>query len=271
MKIVLNDLGFPVLMADVPNAGVARQDANTKSGNAAHDIHSGKFGSTGGQARTTPPANTQPAEYARMLDAVREAARRFPGGLSATNLQAFVNQRASNPAAVNIQQFAQMATQQQLNDLVDVLDTRTTPGAKLTAPRGWVKKVLAGLSDDDVAEIVARLQARGIKDPHLNVGKGLSAERRQAVKDRHAALQASDQFEWIEESDEDSPAEMSQVSQLDPVQLAEAIARAVPVPEITVEPQILVQVPPPQRVKNTPVRDEKTGLIAYTIQEPLDG
>jgi len=249
-----------VLLADVPNAGVARRDPNARSGNPSHDVRSGKFAPGGGRRRTTPPANVDAAAYARMRDAVREAARQYKGNLTPENLQAFINQRATNPAAVNLQAFAQAVAQQQLDDIVDVLDARNHGGLKVTAPRSYIGQVLAGISDDDVAEIIQRLQARGIKDAHIVVGRALPKERRDVAQ----PIEASEQFEWIEESEPESSPEMN------PVELADIIAKALPTPQVTVEaPQITVEVPP-QRMRNTPVRDEKSGLILYTIQEPMD-
>jgi hypothetical protein len=261
-----------VLMADVPNAGVSRQDTNARSGNPRHDVNSGKFGDGGGRARrNTTPANVNAKDFARMRDAVREAARQFKGALTIENIQSFINKRASNPNAVNVQQFAQLVQQQQMDDLVDAITGKAHGGVKLNVPRDYIKKVLAGLSDDDVAEIVARVQARGIKDPHLNIGKALDKTRRDSVKEKHAALQASDAVEMFvaaEEQGLDVEEELSRI--FDPVELAEVFAKAIPAPVINIEPpQVIVQSPPPQRMRNTPVRDSN-GLISYTIQEPMN-
>jgi hypothetical protein len=268
----LDQNGMPILLADVPNANVSRIDPNAKSGNPRHDARSGKFGpGGGGKKRPQPPANVNPVDYYRMLDAVREAARRFDGEITEENLQSFIEERANNPEAVNIQQFAALVGQQRIADLVDIIDG-STPGGKRTikvsAPRSYVKKVLAGLTDDDVAEIVHRLEQRG-NDPEIMdkwiIGKRLPKERQDAVREKKSKLTASEwkpdplyDLELAEAFDEFEREHLG----YDPLQLAEAI-RNMPQPVIEVKPEIVVKMPQQKPLRREIIRDEKGLAVGY--------
>lgn len=267
-----------ILLADVVGSGVAKTAAATKSGNPAHDTHSGKFGSTGGGAKKkATPANVDPAAFARYRDAVREAARKFPGKLTPENLQSFIKSRADDPTAVNIQQFAQLVQQQQLDDLVDALDTNHG-GFQVTPPKGYVSKMLAGLSDDDMTEIVARLKARGVKDPHLKFGRSLPKDRHEVVK---AKTQAKEEAAKVTAFDFDPTGDdvifLERPPEKDWAQMADAITASMakipaPViniapPEVHVEPaQITVEVPPHPLTRKSVERDAK-GLITRVTEE----
>lgn len=267
-----------ILLADVVGSGVAKASASTKSGNPNHDTRSGKFGGGGAPAKkNNAPANVDPAAYARYRDAVREAARKFAGNVTPENLQSFIKQRAANPSAVNIQQFAQLVGQQQMEDVIDALDTNHG-GLKITAPQGYVKKILAGLSDSDVSEIVARLKARGVKDPHLKFGRSLPKDRSESVKAKDAAsVQASDAWDWPND-DDDPVGGLEGSSLMDPEQIAtllsEAVAQLAPPviniapPQVTVQPpEVIVNVPAPTPTRKLVERDER-GLIVNVTEVP---
>lgn len=268
-QIAYDSNGFPVLLADVAPAGVSKIDPNAKSGNPRHDVRSGKFSPGGGpKKRTDPPANVTRVDYARMTDAVREAARQIPD-LDEAKLMAFIQKRAQNPAAVNIQAFMQMVSSQQMSDIVDVVAAQVgkVSGLKLTAPRGYLKKVLAGRSEDDIAEILERLQARGV-DPEV-ANKFMFG--RKAPKPK---VEASDSahlidFEVLEFDEPESPppapefpVEMANLIAENALKSVENFAKNVP------QPIVNVHVPPPGPMKVTPVRDER-GIILHTVQEPL--
>ena len=266
--IVYGHGGVPVMLADVAPSGVSRVDPNAASGNPRHDTRSGKFGSGGGGGgkRVTPPANVDRSAYLRMLDAIREAARSYSGKLTPENIQAFIAKRAQNPAAVNIQAFMQAAAQQQLHDVVDVLDNelRTVTGPKMTAPRGYIQKVLAGASDDDVSEIIARLAARGndaAKAAKLVIGRA-GRDRKEALQAKVQAADFEDQSWAVELDDEEEPP-------LDPVQLVAALAEKIeiPAPVVHLTPQITVEVPPPGPVRKEIVRDAN-GLAVGVREVP---
>ena len=113
-------------------AAFLKADPNAKSGNPFHDKRSGKFGEGGGNGSKrgpeTPP-DTDPLDFARMLDAVREAARIFDAPDEA-QIREFLQGRAANPAQVDINQFMTGVRAQQVSDIVDVLDQKLRGGAR---------------------------------------------------------------------------------------------------------------------------------------------
>ena len=274
MTIVLDKRGVPVMLADVAPSGVSKIDPNATSGNPAHDTRSGKFGTTGGGGgkRVTAPANVDQAAYLRMLDAIREAARTYSGRLTPENIQAFIKKRAANPGAVNIQAFLQAAAAQQMHDVVDVLDQelRTVRGPKLTAPQGYVSKILKGASDDDVAEIVAWLAARGNsaeKAAGIVMGKAGRARKEKiaaAVQKKTAQVTASD-YEATWESDENVELAEEKEKPLDPVQLVNALAEkiSIPAPIVNLTPNITVEVEAPKPTRRVVERDDKNLITGF--------
>ena len=169
MTLYFDDKG--VQLADVPNAGASRVDPNAVSGNPRHDVRSGKFGSGGGgqQRGTPPPANVDPLEWARMQDAVRDAAREFDD-FDEGDVAEFLKARARDPSVVDNAAFLLMVRQQHINDIADILDQQlrtsgSLPSGKrkvrVSAPRGYMKRALAGLNADEVAQVMSRLEARG--------------------------------------------------------------------------------------------------------------
>lgn len=160
-----------ILLADVPDSGVVKRDPDTRSGNPYHDAVSGKF-TSGGRRRARPvdrPANVDPAEYQRMLDAVRDAAREFDNP-DEGDLREFIAGRANSPDQVDLQNFMRLVIEQRKNDLVDVLDQLMRKSGPLrlgrrkvrvSAPKGFVRKTLNSLQPSDLANIMHRLQARG--------------------------------------------------------------------------------------------------------------
>jgi hypothetical protein len=171
-SFILDQAGFPVMLAEVPNSGgVSYRETGSRGGNKRHDESSGKFApGPGAKKKRTPPPGVSRADYSRMLDAVREAARAYPGGLTKENLADFLQKRASNPNAVDQQRFAQMVGQQQLDDIVDVIagSLNKFKGPTLKAPRGYLQKVLSGRSEDDITQIIDRLEAMGLDSGIIN-------------------------------------------------------------------------------------------------------
>lgn len=209
MPVALDEKGLPVYLANVAPSGVSRVDPNAKSGNPRHDTSSGKFGAGGGRKKgTVAPPNVDRAAYGRMLDAVKEAARRFPGGLTPENIQTFIAEKAKNPNAVNMQAFLAAAAQQQISDVVEILSPEST-GPKLSAPRGYVQKVLKGLSDDDVTEIIQRLAAMTKdeqKAARLVLGKA-PKEHKEKLEKTLAATDFENDWAGLELDDDDSAVE----------------------------------------------------------------
>lgn len=155
------------LLADVPSAGVnVRRKTASRGGNPTHDARSGKFGRTGPKPKqkvATAPANVDPAEYARMLDAVRDAARQLES-IDESTITEFVQGRANSPEQVDIANFMAMVTEQRKADLLDIVDDSLREDSniiRLTAEPGTVKKLMRQLGSDEVADIMTRLEGMG--------------------------------------------------------------------------------------------------------------
>ena len=277
-----------ILLADVPGSGVAKTAVGQKSGNKLHDTRSGKFGSGGGGGRkkVEPPANVDPVEYSRMLDAVREAAREFET-MDEGDIKDFLQGRAKAPEQVDIQQFLDAVTQQRKNDLVDWLDQtlrstgplkRARRKVRISMPKGYLRKMLGSLDDDSIGELSHRLEAMGhdSADVEAFFEKRLKPDRHENQKARRDALAASDSQQFTlggmaadPEWDEDDDATVEAVSEhrhRDAIEMAEKIVQNLPQPVVNVH----VEVPKPGPTKNTVVRDESNGTIQYTISEPIE-
>jgi hypothetical protein len=216
-----------------------------------------------------------------MLDAVREAAREMDD-LDENEIMDFLQARAKDPGAVNIQQFLELVKEQKFSDLVDILDT-SMRGAhlrptgrrrvKITAPRGYVKRVMAGLAEDDVAEIIHRLEARG-HDPE-NVDNFLvesrfkDENRKKTIREKKSKIEASDQWqaEAVEFTEPDeSIFEEEQTLPDTALQMAKEIASNIqpPIVNITLPEQKVVP------MRREVIRDEKTGLAVAYREVPED-
>lgn len=164
--------GFPVLFANVPNAGVARTATATKSGNPKHDVRSGKFGGGGGggdKPGLHPPANVDPHEWHRMLAAVRDAAREFDHPAEA-DIKEFLKGRVKDVGQVDLAGFVEMVRHQRLSDLADLLDQQFRARGpmkqgrrkvRVAAPRGFLRKALKDLTPEDVKQLVDTIVSRG--------------------------------------------------------------------------------------------------------------
>lgn len=184
-------------LADVPGAGIARRDTDTRSGNPAHDIRSGKFGGGGARPQRRPiPANTDPLAYSRMLDKVREAARTLDT-VDEQAVQSFIDDRANAPEQVDIQNFMNMVTEQRKADLLDIIDTsmrEAEPGERIriSAPPGLLRSYMRALGPDHVAEIMTRLEGMGHKKAEVNAFFDSRIKAVDEAKEKRKAVAASD-------------------------------------------------------------------------------
>lgn len=254
-----------VLLADVPGSGVSRLDPDAKSGNPRHDTRSGKFGS-GERAPSIPvPANVDPLEFARLRDAVRDAARDFED-FDEGDAKEFITARARDPSVVDLQQFVQMVRNQHLDDIVDILDAQMRKSGSLPtgrrkvrvlAPRGYVKRVIAGLSNEELAQVMHRLEGRG--HDQADVDDFFDKRRRNNgdAKGMRNAIAASDQGWGQETLDGILTVELVENPNPSPetvIELAEKIATSIQPPVVNLEPQIIVEAP---RQNKRVVRDER--------------
>lgn len=123
------------------------------------------------------PDNVDPAEWERRLDQVRNASREFdPQELEDIKewLQGKTNRDLTEE---EFQSFLADVKRQRLSDLVDVLDhsirrrvalrARGRRMLRVVPPRGWVRRTMAHLDDNDVVELHRRLRSRGFSDEEL--------------------------------------------------------------------------------------------------------
>jgi hypothetical protein len=186
-----------VLLADVPNAGVSTVDPNARSGNPRHDTASGKFGS--GDRKKGPSqaqANIDPVELRLMRDAVRDAAR-LNEGLLPEDAETFLKKRVRDFTKVDFQSFLAQVREQRLEDLADILATQTSarirggkPKIKVSAPRGYVKRVFTGLSDDEVVEMALRMERKGFSQEQVrrHVITRVDPDRVEALDQRYGEI-----------------------------------------------------------------------------------
>jgi hypothetical protein len=274
-EIALDEHGFPVLLADVPGAGVSRAAAGTRSGNPRHDVRSGKFGAGGAppDPKSALP-NADPVEVNRMMDAVRDAAREFDMPQEG-DIREFLAGRAKNPAQVDVKGFLAMVREQIKTDLVDIFDQQMRTGeqargrrvVKLSAPKGYLMKTMRSLSSDEVGEIMHRLEARGLDADAVEkrFKRDLKEDHHAASVDTKNALAASDSYEPTGQFFDyiDEPVETEDELHF-AADMAERIAKNIqpPIVNVTVEP------PPPRRMEV--VRDPETKLLIGT-REVEDG
>jgi hypothetical protein len=197
----LDEHGVPVLFQAGPGVDVP----TTRSGNPAHvpagQPGGGRFGTRvqdgqGADGKTPPPvlarptgtpANVDPAEWARRMDAVRAAAREFEQ-FSDQDIREFLKGRTNRELSESeIQAFLSDVRAQQLDDLVDVLDQnergklRSRRFVRVTAPRGYTRKTLNGLSDQELQSLVRRLRANGWNDKQVNAFAKRLPEKKQGI------------------------------------------------------------------------------------------
>lgn len=123
------------------------------------------------------PQNVNKAEWRRRMDAVRAAAREFePQEMEDIRewLQGKTNKDLTED---EIKNFLADVRAARVDDLVDILDTsirrrvairkRGRRTVRVIPPRGWVRRTLANLMDDEIVELHRRLKSRGFSDDEL--------------------------------------------------------------------------------------------------------
>lgn len=200
--------GFPLWLADVPDAGTSTVDPDASSGNPRHDVSSGKFGS--GSAQGDPVENVPPNEdvqtYLRQRDAVRDIAREMDE-LAQGDIAELLAGRLTRPLATEeMDQFLRQVRLQRIDDLVDMLDwqlrnlietvQRGRRRVRLTAPRGWIRKTFNAMTDDEVLSVINRLEARGHNRADLQrsiLGRIKKSDRADKLGARLADIPENDQ------------------------------------------------------------------------------
>lgn len=113
------------------------------------------------------PTVVEPIEIARRMDVVREAAREFED-LSDQDVRERLRGLTSRELeASEVAIFRQDVRDQVLDDLVDILHwahkgrLRTRRMVRVVAPKGYVRKAVHGLAEDEFVQVQQRLRALG--------------------------------------------------------------------------------------------------------------
>jgi hypothetical protein len=265
-----------VLLADVPGSGVSKIDSNARSGNPRHDSRSGKFGSGGGGGKSKDPManvpdNVDAMDFKRMLDAAREAAREFDTP-SEGDIREFLAGRAKNPEAVDIQGFLKQVMEERKNDLVDLLDQQMRSSGPLQrgrrrvgvkAPRGYLKRLVGAMENNDLAEVMHRLEAMGHQRADVDkfFDGRVKQDRKAIAVTKRDAIVASDT--WEGEMFEGTNYEAIDIDPTsDAVEMAEAILRNMPQPIINLQPVINVEMPK----RDLDIKRDERGLMTRIEQ-----
>lgn len=180
-QIARDERGFPIFLQAGPGVDVP----TTRSGNPAHvpagQPGGGRFGKrtkVDEAVSTRGTGGVTPEELARRFDAVREAAREFEV-FNQQDVMEWLRGRINKPfTQAEVDAFLADVRSQQLADLVDVLDQnergskRGRRHVRVTAPKGYTRKLLGALEDTEIQMLVTRLRARGWNDSQV---KGLAS------------------------------------------------------------------------------------------------
>lgn len=316
----LDSNGYPILLAVKAAGQVAAQTPSgattrvaVRSGNPNRDTGSGRFGSGirqpkgGAQADVNPiavnrlgiPQGVTQEEWERRLDAIRDAAREFEE-MDQGDAKEFLKGRVNDISQVDVDAFLADVREQRIDDLIDVLDSQLrskVEGARrarrlvrLQAPRGFVKRLFATLSDDEVIKVATRLQNRGWDAEDLItqvIGRVNNQERKDRLAETFRGLAGAvkladwqgrfrpdlDDVELIFEDDEEPREVHVEMPQLptapSALELADAlgkVAASMPAPVVNVEaPHITVEAPKP--VNKRVIRDSQGNLAGIENAE----
>lgn len=254
MPIYFNDKGLR--LADAPVAEAPAESGTEVSAPTEQEI----------------AAKASKTEQMRMKDAVRDAAREYDTPTEA-DIQEFIAGRAKDPSKVDIAKFLEMTLDQRQDDLVDMLDSylrqhgplkRGRRKVRLSAPRGYLRRLMDSMDSDSIAQVTLRLQSRGHGEEDLVsfFGKKFDEDTMNEAAEKKAQMSDSDNWEadgiffnedW---SDEDDSFDVN------PVEMAKNIASNIP------QPVVNVTVEAPKKGKTVVKRDPNTGLIESV--EPED-
>ena len=315
LKSELDNNGYPILFAARHPVAAAQSHRSQclawcRSGNPTADPASGRF------SGIRQPKTGGVADVNLLLPITRTTAGRHTGGVGT---QARCNQDAARVEEMNARcqglpqrQGADVSKvdgcliaevrEQRIDDLIDVLDNqlrtkvdgsqRARRFVRLQAPRGFVKRLFASLSDDEVIKVTTRLANRGwgVDDLVSQIISRVSKQdRRTQLEERFRSSagqikKLSDDdwtvgryrpdFEGEEFEFDDDPqpvhVELPSMPQApSALELADAlgkVAAAMPVPVINVEaPQITVEAAKP--VNKRVIRDDDGNLIGIENAE----
>ena len=167
-------------LADVPNAGGVSISRTGRANNKRHDNRSGKFttGQKTSPKQTTAPANTDPLEFSRMLDAARDAARELDSW-DEDDIRSFIQDRANSPDNVDIAAFMKQVDEQRKTDVVDLITQKIGSKKnkiKISASAATLKGLMRGLDTEALNEVYTRLEAKGFKRSEITSNLGASGK-----------------------------------------------------------------------------------------------
>jgi hypothetical protein len=214
-------------------------------------------------------------EHMRMMDAVREAAREYDTPTEA-DIREFVAGRAKDPSKVDIQKFLELTLDQRQADLIDLLDNhlrqagpmkRGRRKVRISAPRGYLRRLMRNMDSDSIAQVTLRLQSMG-HDPEVVkelLTRKRGAQKTAEVDEKIAEMSetgnwTTDGIEFVEDSWEEHE-NPSEVMNVDPAEMAQRIASNLP------QPVINVTVQAPKSGKKVVKRNPDTGLIESVEEE----
>lgn len=263
MPIYFDERG--VRLADAPGA-VAEPPAAE-----APEVSSAKEGDSSAASKT---------EHMRMMDAVREAAREYDTPTEG-DIREFVKGRAKDHTKVDIEKFLDLTMEQRQADLIDLLDNhlrsqgplkRGRRKLRVSAPRGYLRRLLRSLDTDSIAQVSLRLQSMGHSEESVTefFTKKFGEEKMSEVTTRKAEMSDSGNWatddlymaeDWDDEGDDD---QLDLGFRESPAEMAERIASNLP------QPVINVTVQAPKSGKKVVKRNPETGLIESVEEEDDD-
>jgi hypothetical protein len=181
-----DDAGFPILLAEGSTRRPSVDEARSKV-----EVPPGDKAKQNGHGQPKPKAKPDQSisEQHRRHDAVRDAAREFET-FTNQDLKDWLRGRITRPLTQQeVDAFEADVRAQVHTDLADILDQMTLGESrgrrlvKVKAPRGYLRKSLNSLTDDELRQLEDRLRARGWTDKHVKEGlhSRLSHDRRAAV------------------------------------------------------------------------------------------
>lgn len=191
----------PGQVAAQPNASGVISRRGSASGNPQFDPATGRFAGSGStkqsqvpdiqvvdQANRTLPQGVTKEQWERRLDVIREIARKqleYDDKSLKTFLKGHPN--VQNIDSIDIVALAKDIRAQQVDDLVDIMDTQlksrvdVAGNVRIQAPTGWIKKAVARFSDEEILDVAKRLEGRGFGPEVISkqlVAKVTDKERR---------------------------------------------------------------------------------------------
>lgn len=253
MPIYFNDKGLRLADAPVAEAP-ASADAPIESSPSKEEI----------------AAKASKTEHMRMMDAVRDAAREYDTPTEA-DIREFIAGRAKDPSKVDIAKFLEMTLDQREADLIDLLDNhlrqhgplkRGRRKLRISAPRGYLRRLMGTMDSDSIAQVSLRLQSLGHGEEEINslFSKKYDAATMEEVAAKKAQMSESDNWEIDGILFEDLDSSEDDYS-FNAAEMAKNIASNIP------QPVVNVTVEAPKKGKTVVKRDPKTGLIESVEEE----